>query len=254
MSDQEELLDIKQAAQFLNVSETSLRRWTDSGRLACLRVGRRRERRFRRRDLLAFMEQQPATVDAAPEVAVAPASAGGHTVIGGIQVPYGRHFGGFYGTDAGRLKVAVGFLADGLRPGSVCYLVAAPDVRDEILDQLAQDRRSLEKDIGAGRLVLADHARSARAQYQYFETQFVGATRAGAHSLRVVGDMGSFARKLTPSALVDFEAGYERLIARRFPVVTLCQYDTRRFSSTAILHALKGHPDTFGYPAERLLG
>ena len=60
MSDHEELLDIKQAARFLKVSETSLRRWTNSGRLACLRVGRRRERRFRRRDLLAFVEEQPA--------------------------------------------------------------------------------------------------------------------------------------------------------------------------------------------------
>ena len=60
MSDSEPLLDIEQAARFLNVSETSLRRWTNDGRLACLRVGRRRERRFRRSDLLAFMENEPA--------------------------------------------------------------------------------------------------------------------------------------------------------------------------------------------------
>ncbi len=44
MSEADELLDIEQAAQFLNVSETSLRRWTNAGRLACFRVGRRRER------------------------------------------------------------------------------------------------------------------------------------------------------------------------------------------------------------------
>lgn len=59
MSDHEDLLDIKQAARFLQVSETSLRRWTNAGQLACLRVGRKRERRFRRADLLAFMEEQP---------------------------------------------------------------------------------------------------------------------------------------------------------------------------------------------------
>ena len=57
--DSEPLLDIEQAARFLNVSETSLRRWTNDGRLACLRVGRRRERRFRRADLLAFLEREP---------------------------------------------------------------------------------------------------------------------------------------------------------------------------------------------------
>src|SRR2546427_10632936 len=59
MNHEDDLLDIKQAARFLKVSETSLRRWTNAGRLACLRVGRKRERRFRRTDLLAFVEQQP---------------------------------------------------------------------------------------------------------------------------------------------------------------------------------------------------
>jgi len=48
IADPNELLDIGQAAAFLNVSEASLRRWTNSGRLVCLRVGQRRERRFRR--------------------------------------------------------------------------------------------------------------------------------------------------------------------------------------------------------------
>jgi hypothetical protein len=39
MSDPEDLLDIKQAARYLQVSETSLRRWTNGGgQLACLRV------------------------------------------------------------------------------------------------------------------------------------------------------------------------------------------------------------------------
>jgi transcriptional repressor of dcmA and dcmR len=57
MSDPIEVLDISEAAQLLNVSETSLRRWTNAGVLPCLRIGLRRERRFRPADLLAFMEQ-----------------------------------------------------------------------------------------------------------------------------------------------------------------------------------------------------
>src|SRR2546430_5559444 len=52
-----ELLDIAQAAAFLHVSPMSLRRWTNSGRLPCFRVGGRRERRFRRADLLALLER-----------------------------------------------------------------------------------------------------------------------------------------------------------------------------------------------------
>jgi transcriptional repressor of dcmA and dcmR len=78
--------------------------------------------------------------------------------------------------------------------------------------------------------------------------------RAGANSLRVVGDMWGMGRVIPPEALVEYEAGYDERIARRFPVVSLCQYDARRFSSLAILAALQGHRDTFRYPIERLLG
>ena len=41
----DKLLTIEQAAQYLNVSKTTLRRWTKSGTLACMRVGAKGERR-----------------------------------------------------------------------------------------------------------------------------------------------------------------------------------------------------------------
>src|SRR3989454_7780109 len=47
-ADMAELLDIREAAGFLRVSETSLRRWTNAGQLPCLRIGGRHERRVRR--------------------------------------------------------------------------------------------------------------------------------------------------------------------------------------------------------------
>ena len=37
-----DLLDIRQAATLLKVSETSLRRWTNAGTLPCLRIDGRR--------------------------------------------------------------------------------------------------------------------------------------------------------------------------------------------------------------------
>src|SRR2546421_6850520 len=57
ISQEPELLDIAQAAALLHVSPMSLRRWTNSGRLPCFRVGGGREGRFRRRDLLALLER-----------------------------------------------------------------------------------------------------------------------------------------------------------------------------------------------------
>jgi len=250
MSQPDEYLDIEQAARLLNVSETSLRRWTNSGRLACLRVGRRRERRFRRADLLGFMEEQPAGSVTRQQEPGFPAQ---DTGIEEPRMAHGTHLCGLYGSDSGRANLAAAFLADGLDPGSVSFLVATPPVRRAILTRLERIRPSLPVDIEAGRLVLTEHQASGRAQWNYFERQFPKAMRAGAHSLRLVGDMWGMER-VAPEALVEFEAGFDERIARRFPVVSLCQYDARRFSSLAILAALQGHQDTFRYPIERLLG
>src|SRR3989442_10562052 len=92
MSDQDELLDIKQAAQFLGVSETSLRRWTNAGLLACLRVGRRRERRFRRADLLDFLEKGEA---GSPPLRRQPPSFRPARGVGGFLLMGGTFFGTF---------------------------------------------------------------------------------------------------------------------------------------------------------------
>ena len=53
--------------------------------------------------------------------------------------------------------------------------------------------------------------------------------------------------------LMDFESRYNQTLARRFPVVSVCQYDARRFSGTDVLGALKCHEDTFRYPLARFL-
>ena len=55
MSNLEKFLTITEAAAYLKVSKTSLRRWTNDGALPCYRVGRRNERRFLLSDLVVFM-------------------------------------------------------------------------------------------------------------------------------------------------------------------------------------------------------
>src|SRR5262249_44060890 len=54
------LLTIDEAARYLKVSKTSLRRWTTQGRLGCVRVGGRGERRFRADDLDRFLNDTSA--------------------------------------------------------------------------------------------------------------------------------------------------------------------------------------------------
>jgi excisionase family DNA binding protein len=251
MSDSEDLFDIKRAASFLGVSETSLRRWTNSGQLACLRVGGKRERRFRRTDLVAFMEAQPVT-NSPPRSQ--PSDGRQHTVIAGSPVTFGTHLCGLYGHDAGRTKLALEFLVEGLRPGSVCFLNASAEARGQILAQLERGRGSLQPEIDAGRLVLYKYCPTPQEQFDYWETTFVSAMSAGATSLRVVGDMTScLDAGMTLDEVMEYEAGYDRILAKRFPLVTLCLYDVRRFESLEVLKALQGHTDMFRYPVERLL-
>lgn len=247
-----ELLNIKQAAQFLNVSEVSLRRWTASGKLACLRVGPKRERRFRREDLQAFLEGKSAA-SAAGKATLRPSS-GGHVLLEGICIEHGSHLCCLYESDLGRVKLSVPFLNEGLSAGDLCFLVASAGASDQILKALDAVRRNLKSEIAQGNLVLSQGANSGRAMYDYFKNAFVEGTSSGGRSLRVVGDMAwALDKGLGVAELIDFELRYNQFLAHQFPVVSLCQYDARRFSGVAILDALKCHEDTFNYPLGRFL-
>jgi len=48
----------------------------------------------------------------------------------------------------------------------------------------------------------------------------------------------------TVQEMLDYEVAYDSL-AKRLPVMTLCQYDVRRFDGVTIMGALQAHPDLF---------
>jgi excisionase family DNA binding protein len=235
MNESEPLLDIEQAARFLNVSETSLRRWTNDGRLACLRVGRRRERRFRRADLLAFLER-PAAASSVPG-----------------SLARGTHLCGLYSSEEGQVRQALTFLAGGFPHGTVTYLVGSAETRGRILAELERQDPDLERAIGQGRLVIADYAGSSAAQLAWWEKRIGQAVGSGATLVRALGDASGFVQAASREELLQYEAKYDQRIARRFPVVTMCQYDVRQFSGLLVLDALRAHPHCFGQSAERIL-
>ena len=251
MSDANELLDIGEAARFLNVSETSLRRWTNAGALPCLRVGHRRERRFRRGDLLAFMENQPSQSSGEGEHAARISTE--RPVDEPITLTHGGHLCALYASVLGRATLAVRFLLDGLQEGSMVYLVASERSRKKILSHLEEKRPSLPQDIEDGKLLFADYKKSPRAQIKDFEAQLHDAAAAGTQSFRVFGDTYEMRKKTSADGFAEYEAGYDQLIVRRYPVVTICAYDVRRFSGVEVLDALKAHRDTFRYPLEMAL-
>lgn len=240
IGEQDDLLDIKQAARFLQVSETSLRRWTNSGQLASLRVGRRRERRFRRSDLVAFLEHHPVR----PRPPRAPA------------MSPGTHLCGLYDTSNGRNVQAAAFIADGLKPDCIVFLVADTVAQSGILEQLeVRLGYSVKGEVDAGRLVLTEYAATLEEQLAYFEARLQDLTRSGAATVWVVGDVsgGRLGKGRTLAEIKRYEDGYHESIVLKYPVVTLCQFDAREHAGSVLLGIFKCHGDNFNYPIDRLL-
>lgn len=247
MADQSDLLDIAQAAALLRVSETSLRRWTNAGRLPCFRVGGRRERRFRRADLLTFLERPYETRRGRPEGATGAGGGGGAHVHG--------HWCGLYRNAAARTRLAAEFLARGLATtGSTCVLVAEPRVREQVFAQLRRRPASGRRDLETGRVVAAAYRPTVAAQLELCETCFADATDAGAQSLWAVGDVsdGALGRRRPFENVIAYERAYDSL-SRRYPVTTLCLYDARRLSGVEASRVLQVHGDMFRHPVDRLV-
>ena len=53
----EGLMTLDEAASYLGVAKITLRRWTRQGELPCVRIGRRKDRRFRRSDLDVYIRR-----------------------------------------------------------------------------------------------------------------------------------------------------------------------------------------------------
>ncbi|MFA5146957.1 MAG: helix-turn-helix domain-containing protein [Candidatus Omnitrophota bacterium] len=53
----EPLMTINDVAQFLKVTTTTVRRWTDTGLLKCYRIGKRNERRFDKKDVMKYLQR-----------------------------------------------------------------------------------------------------------------------------------------------------------------------------------------------------
>jgi len=233
------LLNTKEAAQFLRVSEASIRRWSNAGLLEAQRVGRRRERRFAPADLRRFLENAPGdSRPPAPDLLA--------VNVGGAAVPLRTHLAPIYSSDAGGLRLSVPFLADGLRAGQPCFLVAAGDVLERYANALADEGIDVAAAQDSGRLVTAPGPGSDVADaISSWEHLFGKALAGGPTVLRVVGEM--VCERLvfgSEAAMMAYEEAYE-LMAKRFPVVTLCQYDAREFDGEIMLRALKSHPDMF---------
>jgi excisionase family DNA binding protein len=232
------LLNTKEAARLLRVSEASIRRWSDSGLLPGRRVGRRRERRFERSELERFLGQATGMGRDAPTASF---------VVGGVSIPLRGHFAPIYSSDDSALRLTVPFLADGLRAGETSFLVAQGEILERYSAALAAEPGvDLEQAEKSGRFVILSwEGASATDVIARWQKLFDRALAARPAVLRVAGDMGSERQMFGSDVeMMEYEEAYDRM-ARRYPLVTLCAYDARQFSGETMLRMLKAHPDMF---------
>jgi excisionase family DNA binding protein len=220
------MLNTAEAARFLRVSEASIRRWADSGRLKAGRVGGRRERRFKESDLLAFM--------------AGPGPDASELTVGAARLPVPAHIATYYTTDQGGLRLTVPFLADGLRLGQPCVLVASEPMASRYRNALGRPED------GSLEIVVFEGGTVAAALTEW-ERRLGELVSGGAGLVRIVGEM-SCERDMFESEeeMLRYEEAFE-LVSKRYPIAVICQYDARAFSGTTIVRALKAHPDMFAF-------
>ena len=240
MSDK--LLTTREAARFLRASEASLRRWADAGLLPASRVGRRRARRFKEADLLRFMGPE----QGGPTAAIT----GLRRAISleGMLVGLGSHLGSFYSADAGRLRLGLPFLRDGIRSGQPCVLFALPDVRALYVQALAREGVDVDAAVDTGLVMMLSLIPLSPEEFiARLEAVFIDITRQRPGPFRFLGEpVAGLAAVGSIEAFLRFEHQCGAL-AKRFPMVMLCAYDVRKFDGPTILECLKLHHDTFAY-------
>ena len=237
----EKLLNTKEAATLLRVSQASIRRWSDAGLLPVRRIGGRRERRFTEADLVSFLGTTEFVSASRQE------SLQTSVNVGGVPVPLHTHLATFYDNDAGRLRLTVPFFAEGLRTRQPCFLVASGDVLDAYFEALGkEDGVDINAALEQGQLVTAaGPGANVDAALSFWEQCCWKAVGNGPTVVRITGEM-SCARKGFPSDadMMRFEVAFN-LLARRFPMVALCQYDVREFDGEVVYQAMKAHPDLY---------
>jgi excisionase family DNA binding protein len=244
-----DLYSTRDAAAYLRVSQASVRRWADAGLIAMQRIGLRQERRFALADLERFAAAGRRGAAAAPEPHRhhPTRDEGRPGMPGGARLEAHDHFATFYDSDGARLRLSVPFLRDGLLAGHRCFLAASKELADEYCQALSQESGvDVEAALAGGALVTRSSAPGStpREAVAGWEQLWWNALGLGARAIRVVGEMATYDSFASAQEMLDYEVAYDSL-AKRLPVMTLCQYDVRRFDGTTVMAAIQVHPDLF---------
>lgn len=219
----ERLLNTKDAAWILNVSQMTIRRWTDSGKLKCYRVGGKQERRFRMEHLQEFL--RPAQYDRWKSL-----GAGRHKGL------IGSHMAHFYTGEQEAFDVSLPYLLEGVERGERLLAVMPPRKSAELLADMDRRGYPVAAWLKTGQLRVSAGMESLEGMVRY-----IAAFAAEAGGFRVVGDMiWSVEKGWDLTTLSSFENIPSTLPPSENGAL-LCQYSLQDLSGSYIMMASEHH-------------
>jgi len=241
MPEKQRFLTITEASEFLQVSETSLRRWTNSGKLRCFRVGGRSERRFLKEDLLAFMQ----TMNLQPEPPVT------ETETNTDTLSEERHICLFFVNQDEQWQMMRPYLLEHLGTGVPVLYIQDSTPPGRLKELLHAEGLPVNDLITRGllRILPPEDAYLLTGRFDdqrmlaFMESAILGALAAGYNRVFLTGEM-TWSLQNAPGS--ESMMHYESLlnpVVDKYPGVTIvCQYDLKRFDGPSVLDALLTHP------------
>ena len=243
MNNNNNFLTIAEAARFLSVSKTSLRRWSNDGRLPCYRLGPRSERRFREDDLLAFVAGSNDSTDMGSESVIEQCKGTAGTM------PHVHLCTMFRNQDEQWHQLRPHLLAHlGVRDRIVyAYHGERPDVLERLLGEGIDFRELIEK--GRLQLVSCSDCYLLESRFDVGRmldicTDTISRYFAnGTEKLLLIGEMEWYLSGLPGcEEIIKYESALDKLLQKYSHVTTICQYSLTTFPATVIYDSLCVHP------------
>jgi len=249
MPEKQRFLTITEAAEFLQVSETSLRRWTNNGTLRCFRVGGRNERRFLKEDLLAFMQKIDLQLDEQEPESETYFDTLSEMDSDSLSVE--RHVCLFFKNHEEQWQMMHPYIFEHLRAGVPVLYIQDSTSPERLKELLSAEGFPVDDLISRGLLKILPPTEAylltgrfdAQRMLAFMESAILGAFASGHDRVFLTGEM-TWSLPNTPGAesMMQYEALLNPIVDKYPGVTIVCQYDLKRFDGPSVLEALLTHP------------
>lgn len=226
MTDTPKFLTTAEAAKFLKVSEASIRRWSDQGKLKCYRIGGRSERRFLESDILVGIEK-----------------------FGEKEEP--NHISFFFRKEQDQLDTLIPIIVDYLKKGHRVLYIRDSTEEEKLYNSLEENGVNVKDCMEKGSLkifdshevYLKDGCFDMDRVYGFWEDALEESLRLGYSKIFCSGEMTWYLTQLPGvEKMMEYEEKLN-LVTDKYPQATIvCQYDLNRLSGSVIIEAVISHP------------